>query len=86
MHVEVPTKRCVKCEAVKPAGEFYASRRSVDGLTNACKDCHMHRASAGRQRQLHQRQQASVQHKAAVTVRTGAGWPLCVTPISSLQL
>ncbi len=42
------TKRCTRCELVKPASEFYAHRTNSDGLMGACKICH--RADAKRRR------------------------------------
>ena len=38
LHVEVPTKCCVKCKVVKPAADFYGVRRTVDGLESQCKE------------------------------------------------
>lgn len=33
-------KKCSKCSAVKPVGEFYRSGKSKDGLLARCKPCH----------------------------------------------
>lgn len=33
------SKRCSRCRDEKPAGEFYADRRTCDGLQSACKRC-----------------------------------------------
>jgi 5-methylcytosine-specific restriction endonuclease McrA len=33
------TKRCNRCEAVKPIEEFYGDRTAGDGLQRRCKDC-----------------------------------------------
>lgn len=32
-------KECRRCSAQKPVGEFYADRRTPDGLRTWCKDC-----------------------------------------------
>lgn len=40
--VEYPTiaeKRCSRCHEIKPAYEFYTSKKSKDGLANNCKEC-----------------------------------------------
>lgn len=34
------TKRCSKCGAVKPLGEFYAHGRGLHGRRPDCKRCH----------------------------------------------
>lgn len=33
------TKRCFKCRATKPVGEFYVSQTNADGLAGKCKEC-----------------------------------------------
>lgn len=34
------TKQCSKCKEIKPRTEFYARKRSSDGLRPHCKVCH----------------------------------------------
>ena len=43
------TRKCGKCDDVKPISEFYACIRGRDGLFNACKSCCKERNAAWRQ-------------------------------------
>lgn len=36
---ELITKQCKKCWKIKPLGEFYRNRRSLDGHEYQCKEC-----------------------------------------------
>jgi hypothetical protein len=62
IRVVVPAKRCGVCQLVKPAAEFDASQRSVDGLAHTCKDCKLRQQ---RQRRQQQRQQRASMQQAA---------------------
>jgi hypothetical protein len=33
-------KRCVRCEQTKPLADFTRHKRTSDGLSSWCKDCH----------------------------------------------
>lgn len=46
MPEEQTTKRCSKCKATKPRGEFHPRRRSKDGLQSNCKACNRKAALA----------------------------------------
>lgn len=39
MSVAQSTKRCSRCQTTKPVSEFFARRRSADGLQSFCKAC-----------------------------------------------
>jgi hypothetical protein len=53
------TKKCSKCNQVKPISEFYKNASMKDGLQGSCKDC---QSSANRERA----------HKPLVTVKPEA--------------
>lgn len=40
---------CSGCERFKPLGQFYADRRTRDGLTRRCRDCHSRKSYEARQ-------------------------------------
>ena len=37
------TKRCPKCQTIKPINEFYERARAYDGLQSECKQCQLDR-------------------------------------------
>ena len=58
------TKRCRDCDEVKPASQFYTSRKMRDGLTSYCKPC-----TIEQQRQRVQRIKAEVGEEAYNALR-----------------
>lgn len=42
------TKKCIKCNVVKPYEDFYKSKKHKDGYMNVCKECHKKRTNTHR--------------------------------------
>jgi 5-methylcytosine-specific restriction endonuclease McrA len=59
------SKRCTKCDEEKPAGAFYADKRTKTGLHSQCKDCFRgtSRASYARHREKRQETQRDYQRR-----------------------
>ena len=38
--MNIKEKKCNKCLSIKPSGEFYVAKDTVDGLKGYCKQCY----------------------------------------------
>lgn len=61
---DITSKRCSKCEEVKPVADFHVSKRNSDGYASSCKLC------SNKQKQLHYRKLATKRQNEMPHIKT----------------